>query len=208
MMADARSPSEPQTLTIFFKGAPSGMSVVQAEVARLMEPAGFSVAWKQMSERRAGEDYAQLARIDFNGSCDVNTATPPSGPKVDGASLASTAVSDGQVLPFAVVQCDALRRVLNGTLSNTHRNVRQAVFGRAAARVLAHELFHMLAQTKGHGSRGVSKSCFGVADLTADGFHFDSQTVAQMRPPQQPQQAQQPWGWYEEPASAEDFAGR
>jgi hypothetical protein len=203
VMADTLSPSTNQTLTIFFKGAPSGMPVVQAEVARLMEPAGFSITWKDISERRAGEDYAQLARVDFRGNCDLNTDAPSTTSKVDGQSLASTAVSDGQVLPFAVVQCDALRRVMHGTLSNAHRALRQNLFGRAAARVLAHELFHMLAQTKTHGARGVSKSCFGVADLTAEGFNFDSETVAQMRPPQ-PQQLST---WFEE-ATPADFAGR
>jgi hypothetical protein len=114
------------------------------------------------------------------------------------SSLASTAVVDGQVLPFSTVQCDALRSVLNPILTNVRRGDRPALFGRAAARVLAHELFHMLAQTTTHGTHGVSKSCFGVADLTSDSFEFDSATVAQMRP-----QAPMPLDY-----DAEDIGGR
>jgi hypothetical protein len=196
-LAETIPPSSRQTLTIFVKGAPSGMAVIRGEVARLMEPVGFDVEWKDFSDRRSGEDFAQLARVDFNGSCEVNTA-PPS--RSTDASLASTAVSDGQVLPFAVVQCDTLRRVMNSALSSTPREVRQAMFGRAAARVLAHELFHMLAQTKSHGSHGVSKSCFAVKDLTAEGFRFDEQTVAQIR-------SQQTVSWFEETIT-DDFSGR
>ena len=183
----ATSASKLDTLTIFAKNAPEHMDALRDEVARLMESAGFAVEWRNMSERRAGEDFAHLATVDFRGSCAVHLATPPVGSAADMRSLASTAVVDGQVLPFSTVNCDALRRVLGPALTNARRDVRSAVFGRAAARVLAHELFHMLAQTKSHGVDGVSKACFGVADLTADRFGFDPATLAQMRPEQPPQ---------------------
>jgi hypothetical protein len=182
-VAAASSPSKLETLTLFVKGATENMEVVREEVARLMEPAGFAVDWKKMSERKAGEDFAHLATVDFQGSCTVNAASPPAGSRSNVRSLASTAVVDGQVLPFSTVQCDALRQLLGPVLSQIRREDRPGVFGRAAARVLAHELFHMIAQTTTHGSRGVSKSCFGVSELTADRFEFDSVTVARMRPP-------------------------
>ena len=140
----------------------------------LMEPAGFAVEWKNMSERRAGEDYAHLATVDFKGGCAVNSANAPSNSAGDLRSLASTAVVDGQVLPFSTVNCDALRKVLGPALSSAPWSDRPAIFGRAAARVLAHELFHMLAQTKSHSVQGVSKACFGLSDLTAAQFRFDS----------------------------------
>ena len=183
-LADATPPPKLETITLFAKSAPENIDVLRDEVARLMEPAGFTVDWKNMSERRIGEDFAHLVTVDFKGSCAVNSAAPPVSSATDLRSLASTAVVDGQVLPFSTVNCDALRKVLGPALSNTRRDERPAVFGRAAARVLAHELFHMLAQTKSHGVHGVSKACFGVTDLTAERFDFDSGTLALLRPVQ------------------------
>ena len=181
-LADASSPSKLETVTLFAKNAPESMNVLREEVARLMEPAGFTVEWKNMADRRVGEDFAHLVTVDFKGSCGVNSAAPPANSGSDVRSLASTAIVDGQVLPFSTVNCDALRKVLSPTLANARRDERPAVFGRAAARVLAHELFHMLAQTKSHGVHGVSKACFGVSDLTADRFDFDAGTLALLRP--------------------------
>jgi hypothetical protein len=162
------------------------MDVLREEVARLMEPAGFTVEWRDISKRRAGEDFAHLATVDFRGTCSVTQAASPSASIPEVRSLASTAVVDGQVLPFSSVNCDALRKVLAPVFATAPRTDHPIVFGRAVARVLAHELFHMLAQTKSHGTHGVSKACFGIGDLTAERFNFDSGTLAQMRP-QQPE---------------------
>ena len=48
--------------------------------------------------------------------------------------------------------------------------------------MLAHELYHVLAQTKDHKDRGVSKPCFSMTDLVSTGFRFDAVSLAQMRP--------------------------
>jgi len=42
------------------------------------------------------------------------------------------------------------------------------VFGRAIARVLAHELYHVLARTESHAAKGVAQRALSGSDLAAD----------------------------------------
>jgi len=172
---------QPEPLTIFVKGQSEALDFMRAEVARLLEPTGLSVEWKRMSERRAGEDFARLVTVELRGQCSAMLSGPRDG-ATDVRALASTAIVDGRVLPFSAVQCDSLRRVLSPVLAASRRELWPALMGRAMGRVFAHELFHMLAQTKTHHAAGVSKPCFTVSDLTSEHFAFDSVSVAQLRP--------------------------
>lgn len=167
------------TLTVFVKGTSEALGPMRAEVARLMEPTGLNIEWKDLSDRKAGEDFARLVNVELRGQCIATLGTSVNG---DVRSLASTAVVDGRVLPFSAIECDRLRKVLSPTLMSAKRELWVDILGRAMGRVFAHELFHMLAQTKTHHSAGVSKSCFSVADLISDRFSFDALTVAQLRP--------------------------
>jgi hypothetical protein len=44
---------------------------------------------------------------------------------------------------------------------------------RVLARVLAHELYHILTQSENHADSGVAKAALSVADLTGSPFEFD-----------------------------------
>jgi len=83
-------------------------------------------------------------------------------------------VSDGMVLPFSDVDCDAIRGFLQKQLLSTPEAEREETFGRALGRVLAHELYHVLAGTSNHGACGVAKSGYTVGDLVAREFVFEA----------------------------------
>jgi hypothetical protein len=165
-------PCSAETLTIFTSGTAEPADAVRAEVGRLLEPAGYTVEWKNMSDRKVGEDFANLIVVRYQGACDPKIAPPPG---LAARPLASTVVTDGRVLPFATIDCDAIRSVMGPASRPTH-------FARAVARVLAHEVYHMVARSKSHAHAGVSKACFGAADLIAEDFAFDRTSLAQMRP--------------------------
>src|SRR5262249_25045036 len=59
---------------------------------------------------------------------------------------------------------------------------REAAFGRALARVAAHELYHILARTAQHGS-GLSKALFSPKELLSDEFRFDERESEALRSP-------------------------
>ena len=59
--------------------------------------------------------------------------------------------------------------------------LRQAVLGRALARVIAHEIYHILAETTDHADTGIAKAQMTFKDLTADGFDLSPTSLQRIR---------------------------
>jgi len=151
---------------------------MRAELQRLLDPAGLEVTWKNSADHHAGDAFELVAVGSFEGSCSATepVLTPVSA--VDAViSLADTSISDGRVLPFFRVDCTRLLRILGAGTD-------KAMLGRALARVIAHELYHIVAGTAEHQNTGVAKAAFSVRDLTTPRFDFDVSSLGQMKPPQ------------------------
>ena len=58
---------------------------------------------------------------------------------------------------------------------------REEAYGRAVGRVLAHELYHIFANTLHHGSNGVGKGIYSVVDLLTRDFHFEERDYEALR---------------------------
>jgi hypothetical protein len=83
-------------------------------------------------------------------------------------SLATTAITDSRVLPFSTVNCGALTRALQPVLVKEPGAQRDLLYGRALARVIAHELYHALSRTTCHAHSGIAKSAFSRDDLLGE----------------------------------------
>jgi hypothetical protein len=114
---------------------------------------------------------AELAVVTFMGRCD--TAGLVTRSKIEGA-LGWTHVSDGQILPFTDVNCDRVREFAQSGLLMLQTEDREEKYGRALGRVLAHELYHIFANTMRHGSVGVAKESYSMQDLLSDDFQFQA----------------------------------
>jgi hypothetical protein len=166
-----------QTRTLgLYSGTARGINaesrqVMQEELRRLLRPAGIEVVWKDSAGRKAGEDFELIAVSSFYGSCSLEASphVPVTG------SLADTSISDGHVLPFFRVDCTRLIQMLGPHISSP-------VLGRALARVMAHEIYHIVARTPEHQETGVAKAVFAAQDLTEPEFEFDSSSISLMRP--------------------------
>ena len=182
--ASAAAAAAPHTLTIVVApdavDSSRSLAELKLETSRLVSPADYSFAWLSRDQAALGDSFEHLVVVHFQGACrSTGTADPP---VVEAGSLATTAVSNGQVLPFVTVDCDRIRRLVAPALAPLPSGAREIVFGRALGRVLAHELYHVLAQTTLHKFHGVSKPCFRLADLVSTGFRFDAASLVQMRP--------------------------
>jgi hypothetical protein len=153
---------------------------MRREVERLLAPADLTVDWR--SGVAKGEHFARLLVIAFRGDCAPEPLYRSGIEDAQTKRLAWTAVTDDSVLPYATVECVSLRRSLHQGLSSNSSGLRSKLMGRAMGRIIAHEVYHILTKTRRHATSGASKACFGVPDLTADRFSFDSLTLAQMRP--------------------------
>ncbi len=156
---------------------------VKQEASRLVAGANFGLEWivKNSPQLRSGE-FDNIVVVNFAGNCAVESNGWSVPPASEARSLATTAISDGHVLPFVRVDCDRTLRMISPGLTNLPPAARNRAFGKALGRVVAHELYHVLANSIAHQRSGVSKPCFRPADLLAESFHFDEESVARMQP--------------------------
>ena len=150
---------------------------MKLELARLMRTAGYRVEWSDAHERKPLSTEAELAVVELRGTCELTTL--PAG-KIE--ALASTTVSDGKILPYSSVDCASLTRMLAGPLATEPLARRDFLYGRAMARVLAHELYHVLVQTGDHAREGIARAGFSAVDLVTERFEFEQGTLAKLRP--------------------------
>jgi hypothetical protein len=170
--------AETRTLGLY-SGSAQGLSdesrtAMRAEVQRLLTPASLDVVWKNTAERKSGEDFALVAVVSFDGLC---SAMQPLQPAVTlpAVSLADTSISDGRILPFFHVDCARVNQILGS-------RVESSVLGRALGRVIAHEIYHIVARTAEHHDTGIAKAVFSGRDLTNPRFEFDASSLNSMRP--------------------------
>jgi len=74
---------------------------------------------------------------------------------------------DGEILPFSVIACERVKSSINPVLSGGEHKNAEAVFGRAVGRVLAHEIYHIIAKTDQHGTKGVARSALSANQLVS-----------------------------------------
>ncbi len=147
--------------------ASAALASMKTEAAKIFDPASLSIEWRQLNGQ-SGEAESEVVVVRFRGSCTAdgwqNVGTPQSA--AGGYSLADSRTSDGQVLPFAEVDCSALR----GYLSGERFADPAAALGKAMARVLSHEIYHILTASTAHS--GVARPEHSRAELTAATFSF------------------------------------
>src|SRR5450759_1447498 len=144
--------------TQFEQAPPEGvLDALQDEVESIMAPIGLRFQWRDLGKAGGHEVSAELAVVTFKGRCD--TAAPLTRSRFEGA-LGWTHVSDGQILPFTDVSCDRVREFVQTGLLAFRAEDREEKYGRALGRVLAHELYHIFANTMRHGSFGVAKQSY------------------------------------------------
>ena len=146
------------------------VAAMQKEAAAILEKVGIRIAWRLVSENQGNEPFDRLVVVKFTGKCACGGFLHPTREVL---VLGSTAVASGQVLPYSEVRCDELRRLLPEIEFAADRRRGDVALGRALARVLAHELYHVLMGTTRHASSGAAKLLQSTEDLRSDEFAFE-----------------------------------
>jgi len=162
--------SSPITLYTKFQVDPprQEFDAMQQELASIMSPAGLSFRWRSLSSA-AGEVSSELVIVNFRGIC---TTESPLGNRAGVGPLGWTHVTNHEVLPFSDIDCDRLSAFVRPAVAGLPQQKAEFALGRAMARVLAHELYHVFARTTHHGSAGVARTGHSIHELTADEFNF------------------------------------
>lgn len=162
----------PLTLVVQYENQPPAESLLEMrrELNTLLQKSSIQVEWRLREEMKEGTEVSDLVLVKFRGNCRMQTEPvllDERGP------LAFTHTTDGEVLPFSEVLCDKVRVAARSAMHGGQIARGNALMGRAMARVLAHEIYHIAGNTKGHTKEGVSKRSLTGAQLIADRIDFD-----------------------------------
>lgn len=178
----------PSNVALFVDRDPSGISKeilgeMRLELAQLFAPANLGFVWRTMDSRMYGETYPQIVVVRLHGACRVDAADLLIEPHWfrNGKSLGSAFVEDGRILPFAQLDCDRVVMCIRTELMGRNQQSRERIYGRALARVLAHELYHILLGTQAHAKTGIAKSVHTREDLICDSFEFEAAQLEQLQ---------------------------
>ncbi|HLH17283.1 MAG TPA: hypothetical protein VKX45_08685 [Bryobacteraceae bacterium] len=158
------------------------MEMMKKEVDKILKPAGVALDWRLASENRGDQAFSGLVVLKFKGKCRIESwgetgSEPQPG---EAMTLGATKVVNGRVLPFTEVECDQVKRALAYLPPQAGAKERQKAFGIALGRVVAHELYHILARTTAHAGHGLARASESLEDLVSQrsmGFRDEESTA-------------------------------
>ena len=152
------------------------------ELRRLLSPAGIDLAWQtDFKKGSAREQQGRMISGTFAGTCSVETIPTGRVSSLKARTLAETSISDGRILPYFTVDCNHVIRTLAPMLQPLSVPMRETILGRALARVIAHEIYHILAETAEHEDEGVAKAQLTFRELTAERFDLSPRSLQRIR---------------------------
>jgi hypothetical protein len=132
--------------------------------------------WHDRTDFEGRSTFSTIVVLKFLGNCDPRSDGSFRGSK--DSWLARMRVFEGVVLPFGDVNCDRVRSLVSDGALGARPSDKG--FGRALARVLAHELYHFLTQSTEHAAQGLEKPAFSRSDLVLDSLHLDRQQLGRL----------------------------
>lgn len=151
------------TIVLEFQDKPPARSVAEMkrEFETLFRGSGLTFDWRSREET-SGQSFDNLVVVRFKGKCVLE---PVPWLYDERGPLAFTYSTSGAVEPFSEVACDQVAAAARSAMSGSDFAHADLLFGRALARVLAHELVHMLSKSGAHGREGVARAALSGSSL-------------------------------------------
>ena len=185
MMCAESASATADDIALYFRvdpaSSPASLLEMKQELNALMQQGGFRIEWRDLRSGQRDADAAHVAVVEFRGVCAAQQEGGAMAPIEHLPPLASTSVADGRVLPFSWVDCSALSRFLGSSLRKESKTRRNQVYGRAVARLVAHEIYHIVARTEEHTRAGIAKPRFTLSDLLSEHLEFEDAALARLR---------------------------
>ncbi|HTQ53250.1 MAG TPA: hypothetical protein VMI94_02255 [Bryobacteraceae bacterium] len=149
--------------------SPRSVALMEGEAGRLLQESGIVADWRTFDQISPGQAFTNIAVVTLKGRCEMTPLIP--GAIAPAGRLGVTYRVDGRVIPFSEVECDEVRSTLATARLPVDPAAREALYGRALGRVLAHELFHVIHRNGRHTRDGVGQKYFSATTLLDD--HID-----------------------------------
>jgi len=159
------APPPAVTIVMDFEGAHSVPSVeaMKREFKGIMEGSGVTFDWRTKAQA-AADSFANLVVVRFKGKCVLE----PVGYLYDERGpLAFTWTTNGEVQPYTEVACDKVAASIRSAMWGGDFRHADELLGRALARVVAHELLHMLTKSGDHATTGIAGRALSGRQLIA-----------------------------------------
>jgi hypothetical protein len=165
---DTGVPGQSVTVLVDFEKPYSTASIdaLRGELQTLFSPSGLKIDLRLKSELPPGSEFNQLVVFKMKGACSM-LPLPVGALSDERGPLAMTYSSDGELLHFGEVECDRVRQSLQRVLGKGYPEKRQAALGMALGVVMAHEMYHMMANAKGHTGQGITKHSLSAEEMLA-----------------------------------------
>jgi hypothetical protein len=175
----ARRPIEhPEVLAVIvsYDSTPSEGTVraLKDEIQAIFKIESARIVWRDYSQIDPRESFDHLVVTHVTGHCEMLTQGAPEVPR---RALGFTHVSDGKVIPFVQIDCDKVAALLGPVKVVEPVAHRESLFGRALARILGHEMYHVIGETQGHNRHGLAKAALTAQDLMSDWLGFEREDL-------------------------------
>lgn len=157
--------------------SPQAWQAMQSESERLASQSGLPLQFVEKSQA-AGKVFTDLVQFRFQGKCAMDSfpaLLDERGPY----AWAFTAEDD--VLSFGAIDCAKVRERLKTALHGGEHARADELLGRALARILAHELYHIAANTREHAKSGLARHALTPQELIASSLDLDARERQQIR---------------------------
>ena len=148
------------------------------ELDALYRDVPVSIGWHELSGYHSRVIAPRIVFIYFKGDCRAPHLPPHQ--TVEGLALAGINRVDGRMLPVVTVDCDRTARYIWRSMSGAERANGDAAFGRALARVLAHELYHYLTGVTKHTRSALFRASIPASSLLSRELRFVPEEVADL----------------------------
>lgn len=156
--------------------SPAFLQLLQSEVGSIFRPSRLDLRWEILQSGRQPGTYNRVAVVQMHGTC---APTETRGTSSGSLRLGWTAVNEGEVLPYATIDCDQIARVLASSRNpSVNRQLWPTIYARLAGRVLAHELIHVLLRSPEHSDSDCARSPLRSIDLDLQARLSDAEVAA------------------------------
>jgi hypothetical protein len=147
--------------------SPAALREMELEATSIMKNSGAKLRWHLDAPAEASAGL--LVVVMLHGRCDMDGPVSPLTP----GPLGWSHEVNGALLPFSELACENIRAAVQSEMHSENHLRGNVLLGRAMGRVLAHELYHIMADTSKHGRKGVAQAAFSPRELTSGQFELE-----------------------------------
>ena len=165
-------------IALRFDGPYSAASLrdMQREFERIFARSGVRTTWLLPGAPADSGPGVELVVARFHGTCQAD-GTPAA---LSAHPLGFTHRINGSILHFSEIDCGQLRAAIRAELASASHTQDERMLGIALARVLAHEVYHIVLRTPDHTVTGIAKPALSPRDLVEIRLDFEPSQLARI----------------------------